>query len=358
MKRTLASSCIISLLIAQSAIAAPASTLFSNHHTTSVKHRLSEKDKSIFVSANCTGSGISDVCIAVGLDRIKGWPMPPYLSVSVDGANTWNRKTVPNLPVVESNNIGSALGEVSCTNHANLCVAVGNYSFLPFIVVSHDKGSSWSIKFIGDNLSIGEFTRISCSSGDEPVCAAGGGIVSSSGRNALLVVSSDKGNSWQFKTIPNISAHRISSVSCTGSGATATCSAIGQSFDKGSLVGMSTDGGNTWENKVIPGLPRNSFLYSTTCTGTGLNTVCVVVGSNNQNPIVATTMDKGKSWNIKNVTKTDLSQYGVFDDAPLPGHATCIGGRGPNAICTTVSDDDRIAISNDGGAHWEIKKIS
>jgi hypothetical protein len=355
MKRTFATFCIISVCLMQPAIAAP--VLLSDHHTINIQHRLIGGRESRFHSANCTGSGINDICVAAGSEKLKSSPLPPYLFVSVDGGNTWNRKTAPNLPTVPDNNIGSLLEDVSCTRNADLCVVVGSYSFHPFVVVSHDKGSNWSMKYIADNLSMGEFTTISCSSGNESVCAAGGYVDRSTGdRNAMLAVSTDKGNSWQIKTIPNTPIHSISNVSCTGNGATATCSAIGQSFDEGSFVVMSSDGGNTWKKQVIP-LSRLPFLYSTTCTGTESNTTCIVVGSDNHNPIVATTTDKGTTWNVKNVSKTDLSQYGVFDDTPLPGYTRCIGGRGHNAICTTVSNDDRIAISNDGGIHWEIKQI-
>lgn len=349
--------------------------------------------KSVFKATSCTGNGSTAICVAVGEKSGKPPSPGPLIVVSSDGGNTWVTKSI-SLP---GEVFDSWFDDVSCSGSGSsaTCVAIGEYYItgsagpFPILAVSINGGSTWELKSVDYPLYQTPiwafFNTISCTgSGINTVCIAGG-IAGSDSLDTFLVVSNDRGNTWQLKSINNPSSLNpmgFQTTSCIGSGATASCIAAGsaylelpylsivgslnagntweysisspsiqeqsQSFDSISctdsaepicsavgyegtfvpLLTISTDKGYTWRIKSINDLPENSYFLKTSCTGNGISAICMVAGGQADSPnipLLLSSNDAGNTWKIQK-TISNLPPFGFFDAA------SCTGS-GSTAIC-------------------------
>jgi len=290
----------------------------------------------IFYATNCSGSGASAVCTAVGTDD----QLNLLISMSQDGGTNWH-----------SANIGATPGRfvaTSCTGSGaqTICIAAGrkgsaaNHSVL---YVSRDAGVTWSE--VPSNSY--QLYGASCSgSGNNALCAAAGLQASSVGP-AALYVSQDGGQSWSTPSTPVNS--RFNSVNCVGASSSGLCVASGlNSTTRNALSFISNDGGQNW-SAWIAQEPSSSF-NSVQCTGTaGTSAVCVAVGRDTatQQPLVYVSSDgSGLLWSKKETESTNSTFNSV----------TCTGD-GSSASCAAAGknigeNSALLYFSQDGGAHW------
>jgi hypothetical protein len=300
-------------------------------------------------SAKCIGSGASALCIAVGSVSGAG----PVLVQSTNGGATWSVQTIAGNPTG-----GSFFGS-SCTGSgaSAICIAVGRNNppsgNAPLIAQSTDGGATWAVKTITGNPTSGLFNGASCTgSGASALCVAVGRDTTG-GQPPLVAQSSDGGTTWAVKTITNNpTSGTLRSVSCIGSGVTALCVAAGSDITSGSpLLVQSADGGTTWAVKPVSGNPPTGALFAASCTGSGANALCIAAGQSGSSPTIpylAQSTDGGTTWSTKSVT-------GITDGAFAA--SSCIGS-GASAICfaagQTFSDTALIAQSTDGGTTWSV----
>jgi len=73
---------------------------------------------------------------------------------------------------------------------------------------------------------------------------------------------------------------------------------INTTNDRLPLIAISTDSGTTWAAKSVRGLPAGIF-FSTSCTGSGSSAICTAVGADytgNEPPLLAISADGGATW--------------------------------------------------------------
>jgi len=316
-------------------------------------------DHGYFNTASCMGRGTTAVCTAVGQDDIASLPL---LTVSTDGGSNWMRKSVNGLPYKQG-----IFHATSCTNTGAtaICTAAGSNISVddptrssPLIAVSNDGGNSWAVKSPPVFL-YGSLQGISCTgSGANAVCVAVG---TNDVGGPLLVLSQDGGQTWTMKSIStNLS---FNSVSCTGSGSNAICAAVGTGDTEGSsdnglfLLTVSTDGGNTWSIKSIPNLPNKGFFNSVSCTGSGPTAICAAAAWADGPPLLVVSTDGGNTWMVKQVKDFPSSAYGRF-------YSVSCSGSAPTAICVAAgtakwgpAGPPLLAVSLDGGNNWLLKQV-
>lgn len=311
-------------------------------------------------SASCTGTGASSICITAGLDA-SGSELAPLLISSRDGANTWNK--VSDIPNTGLFSASSCSGNESTA----ICIAAGSENILSgpaLLVVSRDGAASWSnaTPSITGLSGTEQFSAAGCTGdGTTAICIVGGTSTFLSG-SPVLATSLDGGATWNniSTTIGGLPANGvIRSASCTGTGATAICIAAGREgfITSTPLLLGSTNGGNSFTNitGAIGGLPASGSFTEASCTGTGATAICIAVGQDNtglQPPLLVLSTDGGNTWN--NITAIpSLPNDQAF-------YAASCTGSGSNAICIAAggaedgSQPPLLVVSKDGGASWQV----
>ena len=285
---------------------------------------------------------------------------PPLLADSTDGGNTWAVISVSGLPASGHFQAASCTGSGSTA----VCTAVGTDatgSSPPLLAVSTNGGNTWAVKSVAGLPVTGDFLSTSCTgSGSTAICTAVG-IENIGSHFPILAVSTNGGNTWTVKSVTGFPTNGyFLATSCTGSGSTATCAAAGIDDTAGSLpvLAISTDGGNTWAVKSVTGIPANGYFQAASCTGSGSTAVCIATGQDSTGsspPLLADSTDGGNTWAVKSVT--GLPTNGDFTAA------NCIGS-GSSAICTAAGADNTgsspplLADSTDGGNTWAVKSVT
>ncbi|MDR3476714.1 MAG: sialidase family protein, partial [Gammaproteobacteria bacterium] len=309
---------------------------------------------------NCIGTGSTAICVATGEESlVGGGDGPAIIAVSVDGGNTWNTKPVTGL------SSAGFFQPVSCTGTGStaICVAAGEDvtgTYPPQIAVSTDGGNTWAIKTLDGITTIGQFYSVSCTgTGITAICAAVGADNGGSSQPPILTVSTDGGNTWVAQTIQGTTVNGyLMGVSCTGTGITTICAAAGGTTDtQEPLIAASTDGGNTWTKQVATNLPSTGDFSMVSCTGTGNNAICTAAGQrlDNYGPLIVSSTDGANTWTTNSIP--GLTTTGQFNSA------SCTGS-GASAICTAAGHQDFssssppiLVISTDGANTWAIKNI-
>lgn len=166
-------------------------------------------------------------------------------------------------------------------------------------------------------------------------------------QQALLLISSDKGKSWNVSNagVVNLmrkSGGQIDSIVKSGHNWMASGFYWYSIFpspvpNQSQLFFTSQDNGLTWKEinlestRVVP--PARGLLLDFKC----INSVCLQVGTGNGHPIIARSEDSGDTWNvIKNIAGGDDS---IFDKL------TCY-----RDFC--VAADENLIFSHDKGQSW------
>ena len=307
-------------------------------------------ENGVFESTSCTGRGESAICTAVGQLYPNDTTSQPLLYVSRDGGSTWNSASAG---ITDDGNFQST----SCTGKdiSAICTAVGNDNTtgLPWIYFSTDEARTWNAASIGIT-DPGYFNSVSCTGeGFNAICTATGYDYSTG--ISLLYVSHDGGNTWSPAYIigPGLQpSSSLRSASCTGEGNTAICAAAGSGLSSSftplpPLLYVSIDGARTW-SQVSTGQTK-ALLIPVSCTGRGDKAICVAAGQDTTTnlPLVFNSPDGGKTWSSAN---TGVTNIGVFN-------ATSCTDTDRGAICTVVGQDQKTNLpllyrSTDGGRNW------
>lgn len=229
------------------------------------------KKLTVFDSVNCS----EKVCV-VGGTYDKGAPYKfPMMLVSKDKGISWSFIAVADLPYIPSRISDGSVMSVSCNE--NLCVAVGDMGYwldvthhksLPMILVSKDSGDSWLLR--DEMLKNIDFMPqiVSCSNKE---CLIGGELDKTF---PAFMLSKDKGTSWQLITriaqVPkSMGVVSIHSLGCTND----ICFATGSYYsdndinDEQPLLLNSQDGGQSWSFiQTIANLPAKK-KKGTLCSG-------------------------------------------------------------------------------------------
>jgi len=300
-----------------------------------------------FESASCTGSGSTAVCAAVGGDGI------PLMAISFDGGNKWTKKEFDSLSLCGDH---GRLEGVSCTGNGStaICAAAGygkdSGHPIPLLTVSVDGGHTWTDKVIPKVIH-GGYGAVSCSgNGATAICTAVGEQKRKEKENVLLVVSTDGGQTWAQKPIDNfptdVQYPWLESVSCTGSDSNTTvCAAVGNYNDINGwryFLVTSTNGGKTWATKSVANYSERNELDTVSCTGSGLTAVCVAGGYYG----LAVSTDGGNTWAAKSTANLEATAFIT---------SSCTGS-GSAAICA-AGGYGGLAVSTDGGNTWTPKSI-
>ena len=297
-----------------------------------------------------TGTVTTAILTASGQDDTG--TAPPLLVVSTNSGNTWIVKSVTGLT------INGTFSGSSCTGSgsAAICITAGQDSTgstPPLLAVSTDGGNNWATKSVTGLPVSGFFLGTSCTgSGSTAVCTA----VGEGNPDPLIAVSTDGGNNWAVKPVTGLPAIGIFvGASCTGSGSSAVCAAAGyDGIVTTPILAVSTDGGNTWIKKSVTGIPVSANFRATSCTGNGSSAICTAVGQDTTGTaIVAVSTDGGNTWAIKPVP--GLTIGGIFFGT------SCIGSES-SAICIATGQDGTgvplVAVSTDGGNTWAVKSVT
>jgi hypothetical protein len=302
-----------------------------------------------FEATTCTGSGERSTCLAAGLNYPLTARAHALLYLSKDRGDSWHRIDIPNLPADVEFNTASCTG----TGNHTLCLAAGDVpsTQTPTLVVSMDRGETWSLKSIANLPPITQFKSSSCTGeGVNAVCAIAG---TSAGNLPVLVTTTDGGETWTLKIIEGMpkTAHLGIGVSCTGSGSKAVCTAIGSQPPQAGnqpVIVVSNDGANTWSFKTISNkAPQAINLQAVNCSG-GDKAICSIAGtSKNFTPKIIVSTDNGDSWDLKSIA--DSNQHGNFSSI------SC-SGSGADAVCVAAADTF-MAVSSKGGESWIAKPL-
>jgi len=249
-------------------------------------------------------------CLTVGAGGL--------ILASADGGQTWTRRPSPST---------AELLAVDC-HAAPLCLAAGAGGTL---LRSADAGATWTPQSSNATQAL---LDVACVPGAVPAstrCMAVGPFGDANHQQIPDILSSaDGGQSW---TVTMSGGVRMSSVSCSGAGATATCVAGG---DRG-LTARSADAGQTWH--AANGTDGTAVLDGVSCPAAGQ---CVLVGDASHGfsggTAIFTTTDAGQSL-TKRATKATADR---LVSVACPGQSTCFA----------VGDRGTIVASSDGGASW------
>ena len=299
----------------------------------------------VLESASCTGNGTTAYCIAAG--NTSG---TPFLVTSSNGGTTWTKQLVF---------AAQGLLGASCTGSAstNIICATSTQdgSSNPIIVVYNSgASSSWTPTSITGLSDPALIEAVSCTGGGlNAICIAAGQDSSSSA--PLLAASTDGvGGTWTLMTIPSIAASGyFNGASCTGSGSSAVCVAAGQGYSTGEpLLAVSTNGGTSFSVATISSFTDKGLLYGASCTGNGASAICTAVGQDitTSLPLIVMSTNGGVTWTA--ATISSFTDHGIFYSA------NCTGA-GSSAICTAAGQDTTtglplLVVSTNGGSTWAV----
>lgn len=254
----------------------------------------------------------------------------PFVGVSQDHGASW---TFPPLDAL-SKTRGNHFSSVHC--QGDICAISGSHDNrkTPFLLISHDAGQSWHVGKVpplpdlGPDVDDVSIRKINCS---DSWCTAVGIFYTASQYYSpypAVIISKDKGETWSypsalFSLVPKeVSETLFNDVSCHDD----VCMAVGGFVPKSDtcvtipLVVSSTDKGETWtyqpirpsniSSNILKNCDNNG-LYNISCDENG----CIAAGSHQSVPLLAVTHDKGKTW------------FYPFDKNVLPSHFSHGGFR-------------------------------
>lgn len=287
---------------------------------------------------------ITPVAAAVGRDFGNSVAL---ITASTDGGNTWSVKNI-------QNNIDAELNLTSCLSNgtSDFCITVGsnNTTNAPFIVASIDGGNTWGVADTS-SLPLASFNGTSCTgSGPSAICIAVG---SNDNTGVPLITQSfNMGTTWNAVNNVTNDQGTFAGASCFGSGSTATCIATGEDSNTSTpLLAITTNGGSTWSTASITGL-TSGVLEQASCTGSSSSAICAVVADDftTGTSVIVVSTDGGNTWNNKNISG--------LPNTPNFTSISCTG-TGSTAVCVAAGQHTAIglnefllAVSTDGANTW------
>ncbi|KTD55252.1 NHL repeat protein [Legionella sainthelensi] len=243
----------------------------------------------------------------------------------------------------------SAENQLVIKKTANTQIKVGAGNFLSslnsgMLAVKEGASGNWNFP-IGNGYTL---TSTSCSgTGSSAICTAVGnyyGIAS-----GVVFVSQNGGSTWSQASSGISNAASYYGTSCSGSFGSTVCTAVGRDSQQNLLISVSHDGGTTWNKANIPNT-RGRF-NTTSCTGSGNSAICIAAGQSLVNPspnsILYVSTDGGFTWGPVPIAATGFNLLG----------SSC-SGFGNNALCVATglqisgSGPAALYVSRDGGQTW------
>lgn len=301
-----------------------------------------------YYSTSCTGSDVTATCIAAGENQTD---TAPFLVASTDGANNWVVQTITSAPTTGYLNGASCTGTTSTA----ICAVAGQDLDTngPLVAVTTNGATSWEVKTITDAPATAIYNAVDCSgTGSTAICVAVG---QEDATNPTMAISTDGASTWALKNIAGAPATGIlRGVSCTGTESSAICATVGQQSGTAPFVAVSTDGANNWAEKTVTSIPAAGILYSASCTGTGATAICVAVGKDttNDRALIVQSVDGGATWTT--VTSPVFAAGSVFN-------ATKCTGNDTTAVCSAAGGTATatyLASTLDGGTTWTVKTVT
>lgn len=310
----------------------------------------------------CSSHGDSHFCAVIGQESKRKYSNTTFIYVSRDGGKSW-QLSANDLPE-------GRLHSISCTGNKNdvLCVAVGEETNNhPMVFVTRDSGVTWFEKAVTLPKSY-SLKKVSCTGvSSEKRCAITANS-SSSFEPAMVVASTDQGETWNIKSIKEHSnkGSTLNDIHCNGEANTAICVATGYKQDDRihslPLVIMSVDGGHTFEEKTNIKKISDARFFSTHCSGINSDVFCVAGGAVRSllspqisSAVLITSQDGGKTWGKKPIKDLPhpINEENSITNVRCSSNGSCI------AIGYVRSSNNNylplIAVSRDKGITWRFK---
>ena len=291
----------------------------------------------------------SSDCFAVGRGYTSNNTSPAVLIETTDGGNTWQGTRLPS-------GLGLSLGylyTISCSTSTE-CLAVG-YGKGSVVLRTTNGGDTWQGTSLpsGFGLSNSNLNAISCPTSTE-CFAVGRGTTTIITSPAVIIETTDGGNTWQGTSLPSglgLSNGSLRAISCPTS---TKCFTSG----RGSVVLRTTNGGNTWQGTRLPsglGLSGGNF-DAISCP---MSTECLAVGYGNEDldAVLVKTTNGGNTWQVTRLP-SGLGISGDKSDAiSCPTSTECFAAGGDD---TQESDNTNPAVlieTTDGGRSWHTASL-
>src|SRR5579862_9520144 len=198
----------------------------------------------------------------------KGGEISPATPTSVEAGTTIIIKAIPNK--------GYKVNQWFVDN-----TPVGNIGDTSYMLANIQSDHSIKVNFIRSNIFI--MTGYSKESS-----------------NSFLMTSINGGDTWESKSIQNISNtdSKIFNTASCSRGRDPICVIAGQ-VNTRPLIAISLDNADTWQAHEIENLSASGKFFSASCSGVD-KAVCAITGKanseNDETSIIVTTTDKGHSW--------------------------------------------------------------
>lgn len=293
---------------------------------------------------------------------------PMIVQKNSDG--TWSKNTAVSGIPADINH--ASLYHSICDDQ--LCIAIGSfekkdsYKVLPMIFSSQDKGQTWSniTKISGIPLLAQDVNLYDVKCHDKTCMAAGRFTFYFLGyehQAPFLLISQDKGQSWTTSNAGTVNLMgkkegQIDNISYSGKNWLAIGSYLHRNhfpspiLDQSKFLMISQDNGLTWTEKNIEGgpalPPSNGLLWGLNCD----NNVCIALGflsKDSKLPFIARSEDSGQNWKMIN----DISGMPADSDNPSVDKIIC-----SQNFCIANGDNDLgrellFLISHDQGLSWK-----
>lgn len=301
-------------------------------------------------SVSCSGS----LCVALGEEGQLSKNL--LLLTSNNEGKSWIRRTNISTPIPAA---WYAANDIACFAGSS-CIMTGAYgskenetTFHPLLMFTQNGGATWvADRGVIDSKSLeGELSFVKCF---DSRCFIGSKRFRRSDNFPLLLVSQDKGKSWEdIKEIAGLSRvnhAEIYNINCNKN----TCIAVGN-FEENKkyypLILQSHDNGKTWTKKAMD-LFRLGHMDSIAHA----NNIFIAIGQDqNLSTKILTSQDNGDSWQLR-----DIKGFSNITQSIVHG-VSC-----HKNICTSVIDlegnqgrQPLFIVSKDSGLSWAaIKEIA
>ena len=289
----------------------------------------------------------STECFAVGQGNYSGIMRPAVLIETTDGGISWHMASLPSYPGLSN----GYLDAISCPTSTE-CLASGRgnigYPRPAFLIETTDEGISWHTASLpsGLGLSNGSLRAIYCPTSTE--CFAVG-----YGKGSVVLRTTNGGNTWQGTSLPSgfgLSLGNLDAISCPTS---SDCFAVGRGYTSNNtspaVLIETTDGGNTWQGTRLPsGLGLSlGYLYTISCS---TSTECLAVGYGKGSVVLRTT-NGGDTWQGTSLPSGFGFSNSNLNAISCPTSTECFAvGRGTTTIITSPAV---IIETTDGGNTWQ-----